>query len=551
MATTAAIAPALPPGTTLRSENGVIHIEMVPVVWRWVHWTALGMLLSLSILVILIAWLVTAHRATGSLWLWNWLAAEIIAGAIAIILGFGVLLYLCLLFLRVRARFNGQHLFLDDGGSTYAIPLAAVKRIDVAMRWPLKLAIDPAAKPANFFSYRHGFALEIVTPEGRLQFFRAWGCRELFWLAHSLSATLPITSIPAQDNDVAVDASRLLYGSSRRVVLMMGLTAAVAIIAGSLWIGNWLGVAAGAFLLLVTSPLHFQKLTPEQDALALEYRVANMPVVRTEETNLLRWEQPHAVAEHELRRSLARTLTASVCFLAALALSLLGLQELLGPIMPPMEWDRFVPVACVLVAPVILLVTAHLLPRRAKPLAYRITAKGLRIGGPSSPHVLPWTQLVSFTVEPHRILAWLDELVMHHRSGESRRIALPEDATLTANILAHVAARIPQTPPPPAAQAFTNGEWLIALLLTTAMAAFLGPWIIEHRSAPHLRHWLPWVPFVLLLFSPANLFAFAMRRRRAGTQLFIFAFAFNMLAFVVTTLSAAIADLRFALSSLH
>ena len=509
------------------------------------------MLLAFAALIVSISWLVTAHRAAGSFWLWHWLAAEIFSGAAAIVLGFGLLLYLCLRLLRVHACFDGQNLFLEEGGSSYSIPVAAVKRLDVVMRWPLKLAIDPAARPATFFRYRPGFSLEVVTADGRLQFFRACGCRELFYLAQALSAALPITAIPAPDKGVAVDASRALYGSSRKVVLAMGLAAAVAIIAGSLWNASWLGVAAGVFLLLVTAPLHFRRLTPEQDALALKYRVANVPLVRTEETNLLRWEEPLVVAEHELRRSLARTLAASLCFLAALALSLLGLHALLGPIMPPMEWDRFVPVACVLVAPIVLLVIAHLLPPRAKPLEYRITPKGLRIGGPTSPHVLPWTQLVCFTVERHRLLPGLNELVMHHRSGEGRRIALPEDATLATNVLAHVATRIPQTPLPPAAQAFTTAEWLIALLLTAALAAFLGPWIIEHRSAPHWRPWLTWMPLVLLLFSPANLFALAMRRRRAGTQLFIFALALNMLAFVVTTLSAAIADLRLVLTSIH
>lgn len=509
------------------------------------------MLLSLAVLGISIAWLVTGHRAAGSFWLWHWLAAEVVAGATVIFLGFAVLVYLCLLLLRVRARFDARHLFLEEGGSTYAIPLAAVKRIDVITRWPVKLAIDPSAKPANFFRYRMGFALEVLTPEGRLQFFRAWGCRELFWFAQSLSATLPITSIPAHHNGVAVDASRALYGSSRKVLLTIGLTAALAIIAGSLWSAAWLGVIGGVFLLLVTSPLHFGRLTPEQDALALKYRVVRMPVGGAEETVSLRWEQPRAVATHEFRRNLARTLFASLGFLAALALSLFGLHALLGPIMPPMRWDALIPLAFISIVPAVLLAVSPVLPPRAEPLEYRITPTGLRIGGSENAHVHRWTQIVSFTVEPHRRLPAFDELVLHYRIGGSRRVALPDDARLSAEALSNVAAHLPQTPPPPSARAFTNAEWLVGVILTIALAAFLGPWITEHKSLPHWRPWIQFVPIVLLLFSPSSFYALSMRRRRAGTQVFMFALALNMLSFVVATLAAAISELRLALSSLH
>jgi hypothetical protein len=288
------------------------------------------------------------------------------------------------------------------------------------------------------------------------------------------------------------------------------------VIPGAGWI-HWLLFGWGMFVLFLTLPFTFRRTTATQDALApLYYQGAPAKGNKQFDTlaATLRWTTPAVAYEQGLRAARRQWFWMTVRVATLCCLVVWAAHYWLAARFPPaFPWSR---VAAMIIPLHVLPFAAmflYLCLGRFKPGSYAIGLDGISV--PSKEHPLVrWEQITSFTLGHDPDAPEYQVLRLHPRDGHTRSITLPQGET-GESIIRFVAARVPESPPPPKARPVTLRDW-IAGLLVAAVTIVAGGELLK-AYLPALRgHSAAQLIFIAgLLFGPGTWLALAMRKRRA------------------------------------
>lgn len=219
---------ATPPFAQLSTDGATFHIEIRPVVARWLRTVAIAGIPCFFVALAAEGILVTVARVARPPW--NVLAvtgAVIVALLLVGLFMFGMF-WLTLQSLRRRVSFDGQHLLLAGPDGFVMIPIADVRRISSATLPARRLDIDPSRSPREMFRRVRPVVIQVDVPGGTLQLFRGGTPEEVAWLARELVERVPLTR--PYDDVLADPGGSLvpvtsLHGRTRRALLVTGVLA--------------------------------------------------------------------------------------------------------------------------------------------------------------------------------------------------------------------------------------------------------------------------------------------------------------------------------------
>ena len=155
--------------------------------------------------------------------------------------------------------------------------------------------------------------------------------------------------------------------------------------------------------------------------------------------------------------------------------------------------------------------------RSRKPPTYGISSEGVLV--PSKEHpLISWTHLATYTIDRNPRVPQVRMLFLHRNSGIVKQIPLP-GGDVETRILAALADRLPQRPPPPWASPLKRSDWLLALTLTGAFVVGGSLYIGRHVPNIHGSSIADVILLGSLLAGPGTWMALLLRKRRASEQL--------------------------------
>lgn len=166
-------------------------------------------------------------------------------------------------------------------------------------------------------------------------------------------------------------------------------------------------------------------------------------------------------------------------------------------------------------------------------IKYAISRDGMILPSNERPFV-PWKRLDSFTVVPHPRLPGLAQLNLNIKAGFTRTVLLPESSSEVREIAVVLSRHLPERAPLQKHAPLTPAHWAVGLVFLLAACigcavipiAIIPPWLIN-------RHFMQYLPDLLLLFGPGTLAAMCLIGRRGFGQLVALALVNNLAGFLL------------------
>jgi hypothetical protein len=416
------------------------------------------------------------------------IAAAIIAGvAFLVVFSFAII---CIASSRLFGEIacDDRSLCFRETGRCYRIPVDDILGVRHVISDRRRPEIDSAAPPSGVFFLGRESWIEVEVPKGRIRFFGLWETPKLAWLTQQLRE-LPALAGLVETESVRADDN------------------------GTILIAN--------------CPLALKRKTREKEAMARQYRVIapSRPNDADQRPATIRWSTPPHVWREQVRRQRRADFASAVRVLTITSLIILATDHWFGAYIPPgPAWAGI----CwgIMVMAGIPFIAQALLPRHGPP-TFAITDKGILRPSKEKP-LISWTNLVSFLVEREGSFRRDRILRVCHREGYEIEFPLPPDEP-GDEVIAAVASRLPQIPPPPSASPVRISDWLIAWILTgifsTAMVCLIvsNPEFFDGNAV--LMIW-----FGTMLAGPGTWVRLSLRRRRGKLPLMRLAIACNFVA---------------------
>ncbi len=285
-------------------------------------------------------------------------------------------------------------------------------------------------------------------------------------------------------------------------------------------------LAAGLFLLI-------KYPTAAQDELLSRYRVrigaVAPPIDADDSGESVRWTISESRHVFEIDRDRRKAVWMIVrMLLCAGALSFVCMAWL-RPMAPELPWGWIVLiVSAFALYPFVAMYL--LLLRIGDPPWYRISSLGIHLPVKERP-LIRWDWIDSFAIESSSPFAPYRTLLLHRKSGVTRRVPLPDD---DESAVASVREHLPERMPLAKYRGLRTNDWLIGAFLSTG-TLLIGSSLLEHMDYVS-KQLLANVVIGLLFVGPGTLQAIMLHGRRSTDARIMLALSLNML----TTLAAVL-----------
>jgi hypothetical protein len=478
----------IPPFASVQTREGVTELRVRAVFsksFKFFFGLMLAVFVALSLLFLKLIEILSAAATASQSWL---IGGGIICGLALWMLA---LLGLCCLFLALKpaqAIFDGIKLRLKDMGATYEIPIEQIHAIRLVKYPGSRLEIDTEGRFGHIFLRGRRTALELTTPEGRIEFFHCWEEPKVAWI----TARVHRLVFPAIDEE-PVTVARNLHDTE-------------------------VAIASRAF---------------GKSHAVLRYQIAPSRRAKALVAPFLSWSMPDDAWRNVVRSRQRSGLMMSVGLIAITSLALWACHRWVVPLCAPdLPWIRIVLIIMGLAGFQAFAFFLSPFLGMHNPPAYALNDDGVLMPSKENPR-LRWNSVASFTFRRNLQLRGRHILALHLKAGYQCDLPLPQ-GEIETSIVAELSRRLRQSPPPTWASPRKPMDWLLGTVLTAAFIWGAGTYLGRFGHGHH-GNAISWLMIGALVAGPGTWIAIMLRRRRAGEQLLGLAIALNFVAFLGLT----------------